>query len=234
MNVSLPDDEQIRLDAQTRASIIQELQVRFAPEDEVLRGSLVRAQAENVPAIQVSPLLGKLLQVLALSCHARTILEIGTLTGYSGTWLARALPPDGKLITLEVNPKHAEIARTTFAEAGLGERVEIRVGQALDLLPELPSEAPFDLIFIDANKDNYPQYLEWALQLSHPGTIIVADNLVREGRAFQVPPPDEISAGVATYTHTILAHPRLVSAGLLSNDKGSGLDGFAISVVKDA
>src|SRR5436309_11011935 len=132
MSLSLPGDEQLRHDAEIRAFIDQELRARFAPEDEALLSSIARAQAENVPAIQISPLQGKLLQVLALACGARTILEIGALAGYSGVWLARSLPPDGKLISLEVNPRHAEIARATFATAGLSHLSEVRVGSALD------------------------------------------------------------------------------------------------------
>lgn len=237
-SLSLPDDEQLRKDAQTRAFINRELQTRFALEDEVLRGSRERAQAENVPAIQISPLQGRLLQVLALSCGARSILEIGALAGYSGVWLARGLPRNGKLISLEVDPKHAEIARATFAAAGLSERAEVRVGPALILLPTLVPNAPFDLIFIDADKSNYPQYLDWAINLSHPGTLIVADNVIRRGRAFQTPPPDESAAGAAAYNRKILEHPRLTSVALpivadAFEDSDSSMDGLAISVVRE-
>jgi caffeoyl-CoA O-methyltransferase len=233
MSLSLPSDEQLRHNAQARATVNRELQVRFAPVDDALHNSIVRAQAEKVPAIQISPLQGKLLQVLVMACGARTILEIGALAGYSGVWLARGLPADGKLISLEINSRHAEIARATFAAAGVSDRAEVRVGPALDLLPTLLPEAPFDVIFIDADKENYPQYLDWALTLSRVGSLIVADNTIRGGRAFQTPPPDENAAGAAAYTHKILEHPRLVSAALLTDDKGDGLDGMAISVVRD-
>ncbi len=234
----LPDEEQLRKDAQTRAFINRELQARFAPEDDVLRGSRARAEAENVPAIQVSPLQGRLLQVLALACGARRILEIGALAGYSGVWLARSLPADGKLISLEVDPKHAEIARATLAAAGLSERAEVRVGPALDLLPTLAPEAPFDLIFLDADKRNNPNYLDWALTLSRPGSLIIADNVIRHGRAFQTPPPDENAAGAAAYIQKILAHPRLVSVAFpivtdVFDDNDKSMDGLAISVVRD-
>jgi len=209
--------------------------VRFAPEDEALRGSIARARAENVPTIQISPLQGKLLQVLALACGARAILEIGTLAGYSGVWLARGLPPDSRLISLEVNPRHAELARATFAEAGVSDRAEVRVGPALDLLPTLVPEAPFDLIFIDADKMNYERYLDWAVTLSRTGSLIVADNVIRGGRAFQTPPPDESAAGAAAYTRKILAHPRLVSVAFLNDEDFNDVeDGFAISVVTSA
>ncbi len=233
MNQSLSDDEQLR------AFINRELQARFAPEDEVLHDARARAQDEKVPAIQIAPLQGKLLQVLALACGARAILEIGSLAGYSGVWLARGLPADGKLISLEVDPRHAEIARATFAAAGLRERAQVRVGPALDLLPTLAPEAPFDLIFIDADKRNNPQYLDWAITLSRPGSLIVADNIIRRGRAFQVPPPDESAAGVAEYTRKILAHPRLVSIAfpivteLMPDGSDDAMDGIAISIVRD-
>jgi caffeoyl-CoA O-methyltransferase len=231
MSLPLPSDEQLRNDAKTRAFIDHELQARFAPEDEALRGSIATAQSADLPAIQISPLQGKLLQVLAMACGAHTILEIGALAGYSGIWLARALPPDGKLISLEVNPKHAEVARATFAAARVSERTEVRVGPALDLLPTLVSEAPFDLIFIDADKANYPQYLDWAITLSRTGSLIVADNVIRGGRVFQTPPPDENSTGSAAYNRKIIEHPRLVSVAFPNDD--DGMDGFAISVVRD-
>lgn len=232
MDVSLSADEQLRQEAQARASINSELQARFAPEDEVLRNTIARAQVENVPPGQITPMQGKLLQVLALTCGARLILEIGTLTGYSGVWLARGLSPDGKLISLEANPAYAAMARATFADAGISDRAEVRVGPALELLPELVSCAPFDLIFIDADKINNPQYLDWALTLSRPGSLIIADNIVRGGRVFQVPPPDESSTGAAAYNRKILEHPRLVSVVLQHDDIANGLDGFAISVVR--
>lgn len=237
-SLPLPDDEQLRKDAQARAFINRELQARFAPEDQVLRDSRARAQAENVPAIQVSPLQGRLLQVLALSCGAQSILEIGSLAGYSGVWLARGLPRDGKLISLEVDPKHAEIARATFAAAGLSNQAEVRVGPALTLLPTLVPIAPFDLIFLDADKRNNPQYLDWAINLSHPGSLIIADNVIRRGRAFQTPPPDESAAGAAAYIHKILGHPRLTSVALpivtdVFDDNDNSMDGLAISVVRE-
>lgn len=234
-SVSLTD-EQLRREAETRAFVDRELQQRFAPEDDVLRNSLLRAQSAGVPAGQISPLQGKLLQVLALTCSARRILEIGTMAGYSGIWLARALPVGGKLISLEVNARHAELARANLAEAGLAERAEVRVGLALELLPTLAPEAPFDLIFIDADKRSNPLYLEWALKLSRHGSLIVADNIVRNGQAFQASPPDESSIGAAAYNRLILEHPQLVSVAFPFDDINNGIDGFSISVVqsKDA
>jgi caffeoyl-CoA O-methyltransferase len=222
--------ERLQAEAAQRAMIDRELVARFAPEDAELRGANDRAKAAGLPEIQISPLQGKLLQVLAAACGARKILEIGALAGYSGAWLARALPADGKLITLEVSEKHAEVARATFAAAGVADRVEVRVGPALETLPTLTSEAPFDLIFIDADKGNYPAYLDWAVKLSRPGTIIVADNVIRGGRAFQTPPPDENAAGAAAYNEKLLANPRLISVAFPMDDDGT--DGFAISVVR--
>lgn len=209
--------------------ILREVEARFAPEDSVLRDCV--AHMEH-PGAQISPWQGKLFQVLALTCGARKILEIGTMAGYSGVWLARALPPDGKLISLEINSHYAESARATFAAAGLSERAEVRVGPALELLPELVNEAPFDMIFLDADKINNSRYLEWALTLSRPGALIIADNIVRHGRTYQNPPPDDSSTGAAEYTRKILEHPRLVSAALLSDDAANGIDGFSISVVR--
>lgn len=215
-----------------RAAILKTVEERFAPEDDVLRDCVARIEQSGTSGAQISPLQGKLFQVLALTCGARKILEIGAMSGYSGIWLARALPPGGKLITLEVNPHYAEMAQTSFVAAGLAECTEVRLGTALDLLPELVSEAPFDLIFLDADKTNNSRYLEWALALSRPGALIIADNIIRHGHTFQSPPPDASSAGAAEYTSKILAHPRLVSVALLNDDVFNGIDGFSISVVK--
>ena len=216
-------------DPTIRAAIRSEVEARFAPEDQVLRACVARME---YPGAQISPSQGKLFQVLALTCGARKILEIGTMAGYSGVWLGRALPPGGRLISLELNPDYAEAARATFAAAGLSAICEVRVGAALDLLPELVSEAPFDMLFLDADKVNNSRYLEWALRLSRPGALIIADNIVRHGRTYQDPPPDASSAGAAEYTQKILADPRLLSAALLNDDAANGIDGFSISVVK--
>ncbi len=227
----MPSEQQLRNDAAVRQRIERELIARFAPEDEVLTGIDARAKANGIPEIQISPLQGKLLQVLVKACNARRVLEIGALAGYSGTWLARALPADGRLITLEVSPKHAATVRETFALAGLTDRTEVREGEALQLLPALANEAPFDFVFIDADKMNYPHYLDWAIKLSHPGTIIVADNVIRGGRVFLTPPPDESAAGAAAYNERMLANPRLLSVAFPIDDDGT--DGFSISVVQD-
>lgn len=207
------------------------LEQQFAPEDEALLFALTSMKEAGLPNIQISPLQGKLLQLLAASCNARKILEIGSLGGYSGIWLARSLPAGGRLITLEINPKHAQVVRNSFERAGLSDRAEVRVGKALDLLPALQSEAPFDLVFIDADKEPYPQYLEWALRLARPGSIIVADNCVR--RAFSDGAArDDAATAVMEYNRRIAQDPRLVSLALAMDDDYT--DGFAISVVKPA
>src|SRR5262249_49710146 len=155
------------------------------------RNALATTKAAGLSPIQISPIQGKLLQLLARACNARKILEIGSLAGYSGIWLARALPQNGRLISLEIDPKHALIIRNSFANAGVGDRIEVRVGKALDLLPQLTDEASFDLVFIDADKTPYPQYLDWALRLTRPGSIIVADNCIYDGKALQLSAKDQ-------------------------------------------
>jgi caffeoyl-CoA O-methyltransferase len=215
---------------QTQREILQRIGQAFAPEDEGLRYAVASMRAAGLPEIQISPVQGKLLQVLAVACNARKILEIGALGGYSGIWLARALPPGGRLISLEINPEHATVVRNSFAHAGVGDRAEVRVGRALDLLPTLEGEAPFDLIFIDADKQPYPQYLEWALRLSRPGSIIVADNTVRRWFHYRES-GDADSAGIVEYNRRIAEDPRLVSLVLAMDDDYT--DGFAISVVKN-
>lgn len=156
----------------------------IAPADEALTAALAGSVAAGLPEIAVAPNQGKLLHLLARIQGARSILEIGTLGGYSTIWLARALPTDGRLITLEYDPEHAEVARTNIARAGLDKIVEVRTGAALDSLPQLEAEGagPFDLFFIDADKVNNPRYVEWALKLSRPGSVIIVDNVVRGGR----------------------------------------------------
>ncbi len=205
--------------AKTRHTIEQAITQQFAAEDDGLRYALEAANQAGLPKIQISPIQGKFLQLLAVACNARKILEIGSLGGYSGIWLSRALPADGQFITLEINPTHA----------GVNNRAEVRVGNALDLLPNLESEAPFDLIFIDADKPPYPQYLDWALRLSRPGSIIVADNCIRSGKGFEEP-QDEGMAGIVAYNNRIASHPHLISLDLAMDDDYT--DGFAISVVR--
>lgn len=215
--------------AKTRQNIEEAITHQFAAEDEGLQHALQAAKQADLPGIQISPIQGKFLQLLAVACNAQKILEIGSLGGYSGIWLARALPPNGRFITLEINPTHAGLVRNAFEHAGVSDRAEVQVGNALDLLPHLVHEAPFDLIFIDADKPPYPQYLDWALRLSRPGSIIVADNCIRSGKGFEEP-QDEGNAGIVTYNKRITSDPRLISLDLAMDDDYT--DGFAISVVR--
>lgn len=218
-------------DIAAQSSVLDTVSAFFAPEDEALRGALASAREAGLPPIQISPLQGKLLQLLAASCQARKILEIGALAGYSGIWLARALPAGGRLISLEVDPAHAALVRQSFARAGVGDKTEVRVGKALELLPQLTSEAPFDLVFIDADKPPYPRYLEYALQLTRPGSIIVADNTIKSGAGFRALTSEEdYNAGIAEYNRVAAHHPRLLSLALPMDDDYS--DGFTISVVR--
>jgi caffeoyl-CoA O-methyltransferase len=232
MSETTDEIQRLRSEAQTRAFIEEELTRRFAAEDEALRAALQAAREAGMPAIQISPLQGKLLQVLATACGARKILEIGALAGYSGIWLARALPPGGRLISLEISELHAQVARASLARAGLADRAEVRVGPGEELLPALQGDAPFDLIFIDADKPGYPAYLEWALRLSRSGSIIVADNCIRGGAPLRGESDDPGMRAVAEYDARVAADPRLRSVVLPLDDDGT--DGFAISVVVGA
>ena len=224
--------KRLRDDAETRAFIDSALIGLFAPEDAALVGALEAAAANDMPAIQISPLQGRLLQVLAAACGAKKILEIGALAGYSGIWLARALPPGGKLISLEISEKHAQVARASLARSGVGDRAEVRVGPGAELLPALEADAPFDMVFIDADKPSYPTYLDWALKLTRPGSVIVADNCVRGGaplRPDAAASEDTALAGLADYDRRVASDPRLISVALPLDE--DGMDGFAISVV---
>ncbi|GCE02975.1 O-methyltransferase [Dictyobacter aurantiacus] len=224
-------DSTLEQQTQKRHEIEEQIAQLFAPEDEGLRHALQAAKEKGLPEIQINPVQGKLLQVFAAANQSRKILEIGSLAGYSGIWLARALPADGRLISLELDPRHAEVIRASFAHAGVAERTEVRVGNALDLLPGLQAEAPFDLIFIDADKANYPHYLEWAIKLSRPGSVIIADNCVRDGRVFAASPNmDADTAGLVKYNQLTREHPRLTTI-VLANDNDY-TDGFNVAVVK--
>jgi predicted O-methyltransferase YrrM len=200
--------------------------------DPALQAALDHSAAENLPFIQVSPLQGKLLWLLAWVQRASTILEIGTLGGYSTIWLARALPPDGHLITLEADPKHAEAARANLARAGLADRVEVRVGAALDTLPQLAAErrGPFDLIFIDADKPNNPHYFAWALKLARRGSLIIVDNVVRGGDVVDPASQDDGVEGVRRLVDALMAEGR-VSATAVQTVGVKGYDGFALIAV---
>jgi predicted O-methyltransferase YrrM len=213
-------------------SVDQYLANLCAPHEEVLDAGLRDSAAAGLPAIQVSPLQGKLLHILAKSCNAKRILEIGTLGGYSTTWLGRALPPNGSLITLELDPKHAEVARANLDRAGLTSIVEIRLGPAKESLSQMISAgvAPFDFIFIDADKPGYTDYLDAALRLAHVGTLLVADNVVRKGAVADPTNPDPNVLGIRRFLERLAAEPRLAST-VLQVVGSKGYDGLAFAVV---
>ena len=200
--------------------------------DAALEAALKSSAEAGLPSINVTPNQGKLLQLLAQAQGARNILEVGTLGGYSTIWLARALPPGGRLITLEFEPKHAEVARANITRAGLADVVELRVGPALETLPQLATErrGPFDFIFIDADKANYPGYFQWALKLSRPGTVIVADNVVRKGAVIDATSNDPLVQGVRRFHELVAAEPR-VSATAIQTVGSKGYDGFTLMIV---
>ncbi len=201
--------------------------------DEALEMALADSAAAGLPDIAISPPYGKLLTLLARSHGAREILEIGTLGGYSAICLARGLPPRGQIITLEANPRHAEVARANIARAGYADRVEVREGQATDSFAALAAEerGPFDLIFIDADKPGYTDYLEWSLQLSQPGTLIIADNVVRWGRVIDPADEDANVQGVRRFLEMVAAEPRL-NATALQTVGTKGYDGLLLAVVE--
>jgi predicted O-methyltransferase YrrM len=204
----------------------------LALSDPALQAALKASEAADLPAIQVSPTQGKFLNLQALLMHASNILELGTLGGYSTIWLARALPARGRLITVDANPKHTEVARTNVAFAGLSDRVEFHVGVALEVLPQLARESrgPFDFIFIDANKSDMPEYFDWALRLSHPGSLIIADNVIRDGKVLDGATADADIQGVRRFNERLAAEKR-VSATELQTVGSKGYDGFAMAVV---
>jgi predicted O-methyltransferase YrrM len=203
------------------------------PPDPILDEAMQTNAAAGLPSIDVAPNQGKFLHLLARIRGARRILEIGTLGGYSTIWLARALPFDGKLITLEVEPKHAEVAKSNIARAGLSTLVELRLGPALDSLAQLHEQAvaPFDLIFIDADKQTIPQYLDWSLRLSRAGTVIVTDNVIREGAVIDSTDPDPRVQGVRRFFKMLSTDPRL-DATALQTVGSKGYDGFTLAIVK--
>jgi predicted O-methyltransferase YrrM len=200
--------------------------------DPALDAALADSEAAGLPSIAVTPPQGKLLTLLALGVKARNILEIGTLGGYSTICLARALPPGGRLITLEYEPKHATVARANIARAGLADVVEVRVGRAQDTLPKLAAEGrgPFDMIFIDADKPGYSDYLAWAVKLSRRGTLIIADNVVRDGEVIDPNSDDEMVQGIRRFYEALAAESR-VSATTIQTVGAKGYDGFTIAVV---
>lgn len=215
------------------ASVDQYIANLFQDEDDALKAVEKSITDAGIPQISVSANQGKFLQLLARTCNAKRILEIGTLAGYSTIWMARALPENGKLITLEYSPLHASVAQKNIDRAGVKNKVEIRTGKGLDLLPELVKEntAPFDMIFIDADKPPYTEYFEWSLKLSRPGTLIVADNVIRDGKVLLKESPDEMVAGVKRF-NAALAASTAVHATIIQTIGAKEYDGMALAVVK--
>src|SRR5665213_2722945 len=204
----------------------------LAPEDKALTDTLQSLEKEGLPQISVSANQGKFLQVMAILCNATKILELGTLGGYSTIWLARALPEGGKVITIEFDKHHAEVARKNIDHAGLSQKVDVRVGKALDILPEIiaAKEGPFDMIFIDADKEPYAEYFEQALLLSRPGTLIICDNVIREGKVLDDNSPDERVQGVQRLNE-MLGSNKKVTATIVQNVGVEEHDGMALAVV---
>lgn len=202
------------------------------PPDPALEAAVKASDAAGLPPIAVAPNQGKLLHLLARAMGARRILEIGTLGGYSTIWLARALPEGGRMVTLEFEPRHAEVARANLARAGLADRVEVRVGRAIDSMPGLLDEglAPFDLVFIDADKVGYPDYLAWSLKLTRKGSLIVADNVVRNGKVADAASTDANVQGVRRFNAMLAAEPR-VEATAIQTVGVKGYDGLAFALV---
>lgn len=196
-----------------------------AREDDVLRWIKTETERNEMPAINVQPFDGRLLQFLMHAVRARKVVEIGTLAGYSAVWMARALPADGKLFTLEKSGKHAQVARASFLRAGLNGKVELLEGAALDSLKRLQAQAPFDFVFIDANKDGYPAYLEWAVEYLRPGGIVAAHNAFRNGSVLT--PENDDDRLMAEFNRAVVEHPRLDSLILPIGD------GMAVGIKKD-
>ncbi len=204
------------------------------PPDEALEAALKSSDAAGLPPIAVAPNQGRMLQILARSIGAAKILEIGTLGGYSTIWLARALPDDGKIVTLEVSPAHAAVARENIFGAGQGAKLDLRIGPALEALPALEKEgAVFDFVFIDADKANNPVYLQWALRLARVGAVVVVDNVVRGGRVLDASSADPDIAGTRKFFDLAGADKRW-TATAIQTVGAKGWDGFAIGIVEEA
>ena len=205
----------------------------FNEPDDALTAAKKSHKLENIPTINVSPNLGKFLNLLAKLSKAKKILEVGTLAGYSTIWMAKALPEDGKLISLEIDPHHAAVARKNIDRAGLSSKVEVREGKAIELLPRLVEEnaGPFDMIFIDADKPPYTEYFEWALKLSRSGTLIIADNVIRDGKVLDPNHDDPMVQGAQRFNKALAANKR-VTATILQNIGVKEYDGMAIAIVE--
>lgn len=205
---------------------------RLLPPNDTREAALAAAEAAGLPAINVSPAQGRMLTLLARLVRARRILEIGTLAGYSTLFLAEGLEPDGRIVTLEIDPRHAEVARANFARAGIADRVDLREGPAIAALPKILEEGigPFDMIFIDADKPSNPDYLAFALKLSRPGTLIVSDNVVRGGKVLEQGSEDRSVIGTRALFDALAADPRLLSTAIQTVG-AKGYDGFALTLV---
>ncbi|MGW3731301.1 O-methyltransferase [Streptomyces sp. NPDC000851] len=219
-------------ESQTWDAVDDYFRTHLSPDDEPLQAALRDSEAAELPHVNVTAPQGKLLQLLAQIQGARTILEIGTLGGYSTIWLGRALPAEGRLISLEYSAKHAEVATRNIARAGLDKLVEVRVGPALESLPQLADEnpPPFDLVFIDADKANNAHYVEWALRLTRTGSLIVVDNVVRGGRVTDAASTEPDVRGTRAAIELIGSHPRL-SGTAIQTVGSKGYDGFALARV---
>jgi len=220
------------MDQETWTAVDGYLAEKLIPSDPALDSAQAATAAAGMPAISVSPTQGKLLELLAMTLRAKSILEIGTLGGYSTIWLARGLASGGKIITLEKEPKHADVARANIARAGFAEVVELRVGSALDLLPKLASEdhEPFDLVFIDADKQNIPAYFDWAVTLAHAGSMIIVDNVVRDGDVINADTDDTSTQGVRRFFDRV-STSALVTSTAIQTVGVKGYDGFTLSIV---
>jgi predicted O-methyltransferase YrrM len=215
---------------ETWAAVDEFIEQTLVSQDEALLGALEAAEAAGLPAIQVSPAQGKLLALLVRMVGAEKVLEFGTLGGYSTILMARELGPGGRLITLEADPGYAEVARGSIERAGLGEVVELRVGPALESLAGLEAEAPFDFVFIDADKVNNPNYFAWALDHTRPGALIVADNVVRGGTLADAADPDDATEAQRRLHEMLAADPR-ISATTIQTVGVKGYDGFTIALI---
>lgn len=216
----------------TWAAVEEYMDELLLSPDPVLDAARKASAAAGLPDIAVTPSQGRFLQLLARMRGARHILEIGTLGGYSTIWLARALPADGRLITIEAEAKHCEVARANVARAGLSARVDFRLGEALDLLPELAAEGlePFDFAFIDADKENTAEYFKWAVRLARPGAVLIVDNVVRDGEVADRSTTDERVQGIQHFLEALAAEPR-VTATTLQTVGSKGYDGFTLALL---
>jgi predicted O-methyltransferase YrrM len=230
---STPQPEaQTMTDRETWTAVDQYFDDLLLPPDDALEAALKASEAAGLPQIQVAPSQGKLLHLLALTLGAKTILEIGTLGGYSTIWLARAVPAGGKVITLEADARHATVARSNFARAGLENAIELRLGKAIDTLPQLAHEGrgPFDLVFIDADKPSTADYFEWAMKLTRPGSLIIVDNVVRKGGVVDANNPDQNVQGIRRFVAALAAEKR-ITATWVQTVGVKGYDGLCIGRV---